>query len=448
MMPRRYRYASYLAIWWFLRAQIRHVFLFFRVKSTAIPSKRPERQQKREAAVTARARQSSDESKGSLTGDVTNCLNGGGVVILLRNTLHAMNLEHARKTGRVLGIGGQSRRLHKVAPDAEQQQQQQQQQDRQYRQMLGGTKHVKPASWKSTGNEAIDEPSLSHLARTDSCERADQSKAEKASHPQHHNPVPERNPPAASIMKIATLQESLHKYSGNKRGLFSTIASKHSRRTCRSSIDDEDGDDDDDDDDASSSCADKSICSSNRSCGLANLVQAAGQSMHVVSAPSHSSNQHHHIGWRHRPPFHVRPTRSRSLSLEEVNRISPEDWSLQRRRTKQHAQRAKEKSVQDGKDAWLPPRYVDKDIEFGTVQFRYYNEPVPSKHCSTSSINWITVYDEDLPVPLEQYEMSRPPRRQLYQGRQESFAYNLYRELCDARNNTYILSKFTSPQSN
>ena len=364
------------------------------------------------------------------------------MVILLPSTLHAMNLEHARKTGRVLGIGGQNRRLHKVAPDAEQQQQQQQQQDRQYRQMLGGTKHVKPASWKSTGNEAIGELTLSHFARTDSCERADhQSKAEKASHPQHHNPVPERKPPAASIMKIATLQESLHKYSGNKRGLLSTIASKHPRRTCRSSIDNEDGDDDD----ASSSCADKAIRSSNRSCDLTNLVQGAGQSMHVVSAPSHSSDQHHHIGWHHRPPFHVRPTRSRSLSLEEVNRNSPEDWSLQRRRTKQHA---KEKSVQDGKDAWLPPRHVDKDIQFGTVQFRYYNEPVPSKHCTTSAINWIAVYDEDSSVPLEQYEMSRPPRRQLYQGRQESFAYNLYRELCDARNNTYILSKFTSPQSN
>ena len=253
------------------------------------------------------------------------------MVILLPSTLHAMNLENARKTGRVLDIGGQSRRLHKVAPDAEQQQQQDR--HRQYRQMLGDTKHVKPTSWKSTGKETIGEASLSHLARTDSCERADQSKAEKASHPQHHNPVPERNPPAASIMKIATLQESLHKYSGNKRGLFSTIASKHSRRTCRSSIDDKDGDDDD----ASSSCADKSIRSSNRTCGLANLVQAAGQSMHVVCTSSYSSNQHHHIGWRHRPPFHVRPTRSRSLSLEEVNRISPEDWSLQRRRTKQHA---------------------------------------------------------------------------------------------------------------
>ena len=343
-----------------------------------------------------------------------------------------MNLEHARKTGRVLGIGGQSRRLHKVA----------QKQQNRHRQV--DAKHVKPTLWKSTGNETIGESNLSHFARTDSCEGTDLSKAGKASCPQHHNLVPERMPPA-SILKVATLEESLHKYSGDKRGLFSIGASKHPRRTFSSTVDD---DGDDDDDDASSSCADKSIRSSNRSCGLANLVQAAGQSMNVVSAPSHSPNQHHHSGWRHRPPFHVRPTRSRSLSLEEVNRISPEDWSLQRRRMKEHAQHSKEKPVQDRKDAWLPPRYVDKDIQFGTVQFRYYNEPVPSKKCTLSAINWIAVYDEDSPVPLEQYEMSRPPRRPLYQGRQESFAYNLYSELCDARNNAYILSKFTSPQSN
>ena len=342
-----------------------------------------------------------------------------------------MNLEHARKIGRVLGIGGQSGRLHKVAPE--------QQQEKNRRRLIDDKK-VKPKSTEKKKISRTDSPSTSVpcstsarpigtgtceeriSSNTSSYKRADHSKPEKVSSPQHHNPVPERMPPA-SIMKVATLEESLHKYSSGKRGLFSTAATKHP--ICRSSIDDAAAAAAD-----SASCADNFIRSSHRSRGFTSSAQTANQKMHAISTPTHSSHRRHQSNWRHRPPFHIRPTRSRSLSLEEENRISPEDWSLQRRWMEQQAQHAKEKPVQDGKYAWLPARYVDKDIKFGTVQFRYYNVPV------LSAKRWIAVYDEDKPVPLEQYEMSRPPRRQLFQGRQESFAYNLYRELCDARKNS------------